>query len=148
MLSFNWLGENRGGWPTTEVTAETPFVYPLDGTDYTFLAFKCFWNAAANRLCLSVTRAGSYFGLPVVPLRKLSVVSITRSGVGSANAQTSVIQDVANPGSKVPGGDIQSLSDISGTYTFNLPGTEAGKRYYLYVDKSGYTVSEMVLTYE
>ncbi|MBR0300923.1 MAG: hypothetical protein IJQ93_11485 [Bacteroidales bacterium] len=160
-------------WPTSNkqyshVDGGVERVYPLDGTDYVFVLADC-GGAKAPGICwsqdsnprLSITAAQRYFGLPVIDKYALSKVSCTNvTGAGSSAPLIQIVDGIV-PNTKqhpeeydgvniVSGGESQEWNNPGSgeEYSYNLTGTKAGTRYYIYARRRGCGMARLVLTYK
>ncbi len=144
-LTFD-MSKNPGSWPTANETTLKNYTYTLDGTAYTF-ALK---NVKCNSGYLMMNKTGSYgvLGLPAIEGKKLTQVVVTNSG-GCSTSVTVGISSSDSAFTAVTGGESQTWSTKSGTYTYNLTGTTDNTMYYLCVtnEKNAQVVS-IALTYE
>lgn len=158
------------GWPVakgTHVDGGTPAVYPVDGTDYTFILADCdgaksldvFWAGTSSSRTHSVLFMASglrYFGFPVLEGYKLTKVDCTcfRYSAGTEPVM-GIVTDIVGDSKVNPYDgnhdeyivhDLVGLGINGNVTTFNLSGTEAGTRYYMYCKaKGGFT--SLTLTY-
>ena len=162
VLGFDFTGEPLEGWPSTDkythVDGGIECVYPLGGTDYTFVLADCggassarvYWGSQ-KLLLASFYR---YLGLPAVPGYKLVKVACTNvSGNTSAKIQIvkSITSSAVHPDDTeiVDGGSPQTWTENAGAvYTYSLQNTAAGVMYYLYCRATGASISNIELTYK
>ncbi len=111
-------------WPTTKA-ANGEYVYPLNGTDYSFYLGATFAAAAQ----LTVNAAGSYLGLPVVKGYKLIRV-VLNSPKGGTKYIGAISADTA--GANIVKGGEQQTWTAAGAHTYTLEETVADTRYYVY----------------
>ena len=136
------LNSNPGGWPTTNSNTLEEYTYALDGVDYTF-ALK---NVKCGNGYLMIYYVGAV-GLPAIEGYKLTKVVAKNSGGCSTSTKVG-ISSSASSESYIDGGDIQTWSTTSSSYTYNLTSTEENTMYYLYVTNKNAQVTELALTYE
>ena len=140
-LTFD-LSSNPGGWPTANSTTLTEYTYTLNNVDYTF-ALK---NVKCNSGYLMLT-ATAVLGLPAIEDYKLTKVVAKNSGGCSTSTKVG-ISSSATSESYISGGEIQTWSITSSSYTYNLTGTDVNTMYYLYVTNKNAQVTTLTLTYE
>lgn len=155
-LTFDFT-ECPAGWPTTDKRTDdnqTPYVYTLDGVDYGFLCTDCtdatsyrtFWNSGGY-VVLNAT--GRYLGLPVIDGYKLTSVSLkhaTSAKTRKVGIASEVVKSSSTP-AFAEGGTLRSETFAVGAdIVFNLSGTSADTRYYVYTG-SGIGFSSITLTY-
>ena len=140
-LTFD-VSSNPGNWPTANSTTLTEYTYTLNAVDYTF-ALK---NVKCNTGYLMLTQPAA-LGLPAISGYKLSKVEATNSSGCSTTTKVG-ISSSSSSGDYVTGGEIQTWSTVSTTYTYNLTSTSANTMYYLYVTNKNAQVITLKLTYE
>lgn len=161
-LDFDFTVDPLDGWPTadkyTHKDGGVSCVYPLNGTNYTFVLADCdgaktarvYWGDK-KLLLASYYR---YLGLPAIPGYKLVEVACTNvSGNKTAVFQIvkSITSSAVHPAASeiVDGGGSQTWSQNAGAvYTYSLRNTDANTMYYLYCRATGGSVSHLSLTYE
>ncbi len=111
-------------WPTDK-TANGEYVYPLNGTNYSFYLGATFAAAAQ----LTVNAAKSYLGLPVVKGHKLTRV-VLNSIKGGTKYIGAISADTA--GANIVKGGEQQTWTAAGAHTYTLEETVADTRYYVY----------------
>ena len=136
------LNSNPGDWPTTNSSTLEEYTYALGGVDYIF-ALK---NVKCNTGYLMIYSVGAV-GLPAIEGYKLTKVVAKNSGGCSTSTKVG-ISSSASSESYIDGGDIQTWSTTSSSYTYNLTSTEGNTMYYLYVTNKNAQVVELALTYE
>lgn len=128
-------------------------IYPLYGTDYSFVLAdpvgaqnsQVYWLAGSGIVCYASQR---YFGFPAISGYKLTKAVCYKKS-GSTDAKFKMVSNIVAAGGTpelVTGGDEQAFNTNGAYYTFNLSGTEANTRYYLYCSVKG-TVATFTLTY-
>ena len=166
-LHFDFTGPALPGWPTTDnrtphVEGGTYCIYPLNGVDYEFVCADC-GGASKDRVCwrpnqdLALLALHRYFGLPAISGYKLTKVVAHHNTSANANRKTGICNEIESgafyPDDEgghgyVTGGMPQSLSETDKDYTWELEGTVAGKRYYMYQMSSGAGFSYIELSYD
>ena len=139
-LTFS-LTSNPGSWPTTNSTTLTEYTYTLDGTSYTFALN----NVKCNSGYLMLTPT-AVLGLPAISDKSLTKVVVSNSSGCSTSTKVG-ISSSSSDASYITGGDIQTYSTTSSTYTYNLSGTSANTMYYLYVTNKNCQITSITLTY-
>lgn len=161
-LGFDFTVTQFDGWPKADkyahVDGGVECVYPLNGTDYTFVLADCD-GASSSRVYwgegkLVIASLYRYLGLPAVSGYKLSEVDCTNVS-GNKTAQFQIVKSIAtsavHPAASevVDGGGALLWSENGGAvYTYTLRNTVAGTRYYLYCRATGGAISHLSLTYE
>ena len=161
-LDFDFTVTPFTGWPTadkyTHKDGGVSCVYPLGGTDYTFVLADCdgagsarvYWGSGK----LVIASYYRYVGLPAISGYKLVEVACTNvSGNKTAVFQIvkSITSSAVHPAASeiVDGGGSQTWSQNAGAvYTYSLRNTAANTMYYLYCRATGGAVSHIALTYE
>ena len=161
-LDFDFTVTPFTGWPTADkyahVDGGVSCVYPLNGTNYTFVLADCDGASSARVYWgdkkLLIASLYRYLGLPAVPGYKLVEVACTNvSGNKTAVFQIvkSITSSAVHPAASeiVDGGGSQTWSQNAGAvYTYSLRNTDANTMYYLYCRATGGSVSHLSLTYE
>lgn len=154
-LSFAFTSYPEG-WPTKDgwTGSSDSFNYSLNGKDYEFLCTDCtdatsqrvFWNSNGY-IVLNAT--GRYLGLPVIEGYRLVTVS-AKHATSAKSRKVGVASEVVNSKSTpafAQGGELLVRTFTVGeNIVFNLQGTDALTRYYLYT-ASGIGFSNITLTY-
>ena len=173
VLLFDFSVTPLEGWPTAGGYSHTEggitCVYPLDGTDYSFILADC-GAASAAQMFWAVTDPGPrlafgaqyrYLGLPAIEdykLIKVKCVSVLLNAssatispkiyitdsIAASAADAKAFNDDSD--AVVSGGKSQLWDPNGGTYTYELTGTEANKVYYIYAQVKG-AVTSIELTY-
>ena len=136
------LTSNPGGWPTSNSSTLTNYVYTLNSVDYTF-ALR---NVKCNSGYLMMTQVAA-LGLPAIDGYKLTTVAASNSNGCSTSTKVG-ISSSGTEASYIDGGAIQTWSTTGSTYTYNLASTEANTMYYMYVTNKNAQVVSLTLTYE
>ena len=171
-LSFDFTVTPKTGWPrnSTEAAGRTnaaggcPCVYPLYGTDYTFILADC-TGASGSKVYWSNTvtyghrivfeNAERYLGVPAIEGYKLVHITAVSAQLNETSASTSpkvavVTTVVANKAAQsyVTGGDIQTWEPGNNheSYDYSLSGTEGNTVYYLFAKIKG-GIASLTLTY-
>ncbi len=174
VLSFDFSIDPLDGWPTAanyeHKDGGIECVYPLDGTNYTFILADCdgaskaqmFWATTdpGNRLAFGAQYR--YLGFPAIDgykLTKVSCESILLNASSSAiSPKMAITNKIAASASDakaindesddiVPGGEFQTwIAGGGGSYTYNLSETESNTVYYMYALVKG-AISSLELTY-
>ena len=153
-------------WPTDLTKGNYPHVdggiervYPLYGTDYTFVLADCgkakntqaqvYINTATKALVLNAEKR--YVGFPVISGFKLTKVVCFKPS-GSTSTQMEIVDTIMPDASSHPSGEhiiapAQTWPQNGVNYTYVLDGTDSSSRYYLYAIKAGST-SKITLHYE
>lgn len=160
-LFFDFTGAALSGWPTAGNTMSTNqagglgCVYPLYGTDYTFILADCtgasgrkvYWSQTAtygHRLVFE--NAERYVGFPAITGYKLVHVRCESAqlndGAASTAPQMGITSDiVASKGTPtyVTGGELQTWATGNNheAYDYELSGTEGNTVYYLFCKIKG-----------
>ena len=164
-LSFDFSTNTNfvGDWPTASTTVTEPrldeFIYRLNGLDYGFLLTDCtdatttyvFWNTNGY---IQLSTPGRYLGLPVIPGYKLIKVTCLHATSANTNGNgrgMGVVSNITKNKDVAPnyvaGGEVQ-YTKLTGDYlVYNLEGTQAGTRYYLYLAERGIGLSNISLVY-
>ncbi len=160
-LTFPFTGEPLAGWPTEKhdhIDGGTQCIYPLNGTNYVFVPADCggasacqsFWSPSGYFALNSQYR---YLGLPVIDGYALTKVVCHNVKLSATVPQVGITSQIwpstAHPDSDayVSGGARQSwAANGGGSYAYNLTGTKAGTRYYIYAYAKG-AISSLELTY-
>lgn len=168
-LTFDFTGQPFEGWPTAaKYTHEEGGIeckYPLNGVDYIFVPADCgtasagqaFWQPPVDDKpgYFAFNAQYRYLGLPALEGYALIKVECHNVQLGSVTAAakigiTSLINaTAAHPAESayVSGGALQTWETEWGkTYTYNLGGTTANTRYYIYAYAKG-AVDTITLTY-
>lgn len=167
-LFFDFTGAPLDGWPTakgsTHVEGGTQCIYPLDGTDYTFILADCngasaldvFWTnrAEGKANCLYMASQWRYFGLPAIEGYRLSKVVVNcEFYTASIQPRMGIVKSILDlkvdpsEGDIVPGGDIITWENDGEQYEYALPETYSNTVYYLYAEaKGGFTGLNLVYT--
>ncbi len=165
-LAFDFTVEPFDGWPNAQRSPNpgaTSCVYPLHGTDYTFVLADCggasaantFWaiTAPINRLALAAVYR--YFGLPAIEGYKLVKVTCTNVLLNSSSATTapvigitkSISASAAHPAESEYVAPVQTWNKNGHeTHTYT-PECEANTVYYVYAKAKG-AFTGLTLTYE
>ena len=163
-LHFDFTGEPLEGWPTSDNWKTTgpgnlTCVYPLDGTNYSFILTEC-GNASAARVAWVKDKGGlilyaswRYLGLPAIDGYKLVKVSgnlcLANNSKRKAGISKSVVENnTTGTNEFVTGGDPIGWTTQGTTYAYNLSGTEANTVYYLTCTSTSIGTSVLDLTYE
>lgn len=155
----------NAAWPTNTTAASYPHVeggveyfYSLYGTNYSFILADCgeatniaaqlFWHTDTAALVFNAQKR--YLGFPAVPGYKLTrVVCFNKSGTTTASFE--VVKSISPNTNHPESTEIVAASQVWATksinYTYELTGTEAGTRYYLYCLVKG-SIGSITLTYE
>lgn len=172
-LTFPFTGTPFEGWPTaakyTHVDGGIECTYPLDGTDYVFVPADCgtasagqaFWQPPVEAEGETPAQPG-YFALNAqyryLGLPKLSGYALVKVVCHNVKLSTTVpkvgitkiiVSSIAHPADSdyVTGGELQTWNaNGGGTYSYNLSGTAANTRYYIYAYAKG-AISSIDLTY-
>ncbi|MBR3074164.1 MAG: hypothetical protein IKH11_00215 [Bacteroidales bacterium] len=157
-LSFDFSGEPFEGWPVaakyTHVDGGIECVYPLNGVNYVFVPADCdtasagqaFWQPPVDGKpgYFAFNAQYRYLGLPKLEgyiLIKVTCHNVKLSSVTPKVGITkSIAASAAHPAEDayVSGGKIQSWNPDGGEeYTYELGGTEANTRYYIYAYAKG-----------
>ena len=145
------LTENNLKLPTAKTTKAGNYTYSLDGENYIFYA--------SNAQSTTDGGGGIYYstkyvmiyqknslGLPALAGYKLVKAEVTNSSTCSPQVNVSITTDGRVP---VVGGDAQTFSTVSTTYTYSLSGTTANTMYYLTVaNNKNCQVTGLTLYYE
>ena len=160
-LTFPFTGEPLAGWPTAKhdhIDGGTQCIYPLNGTNYVFVPADCggasacqsFWSPSGYFALNSQYR---YLGLPVIDGYALTKVVCHNVKLSTTVPQVGITSQIwpstAHPDADayVSGGAKQSWNaNGGGSYAYNLTGTKAGTRYYIYAYAKG-AISSLELTY-
>jgi len=140
-LTFS-LTSNPGGWPTANSTTLTNYTYTLNEVDYTFALM----NVKCNSGYLMLTST-AVLGLPAIANYKLAKVEASNSSGCSTSTKVG-ISSSSTTGEYISGGEIQTWSYTSSTYTYTLTSTVANTMYYMYVTNKNAQVTSLKLTYE
>lgn len=171
VLAFDFTGEPQAGWPTAKRDeghnpgVGTESTYTLDGKNYVFVLADCgtakasqvFWQPPVDDKpgYFAINAQYRYLGLPALEGYALVKVECHNVQLGTTTAAakmgiTSLIsQTAAHPAADayVSGGALQDWSTEWGkTYTYNLSGTTANTRYYIYGYAKG-AIDILTLTY-
>nr|MCR4957764.1 hypothetical protein [Prevotella sp.] len=144
-LTFD-LSSNPGGWPDTDENVPTVlanYTYTLDDVDYTFALKNVKWCYFGYTMISS----GGVLGLPALEGYKLTKVVAKNSGDCSTATKVG-ISSSASSNDYIDGGDPQTWSTTSSSYTYDLTRTVANTMYYLYVTNENAQVVELQLTYD
>ncbi len=174
-LTFPFTGTPLPGWPTvakyTHVDGGVKCVYPLGGVNYVFVPADCdgasagqaFWQPPVAADGDTPAKAGyfalnaqyRYLGLPVIDgyaLTKVVCHSVALSG-STVDAKVGITKSIAtstgHPAASeyLDGGATQTWPKAGGgTFSYNLSGTQAKTRYYIYAYAKG-AISSLDLTY-
>ena len=171
-LFFDFTVTPKTGWPrnSTEAAGRTnaaggcPCVYPLYGTDYTFILADC-TGASGSRVYWSNTvtyghrivfeNAERYLGVPAIEGYKLVHITAVSAQLNDEAASTSpkvgvVTQVVANKAAQtyVSGGSLQTWKPGNNheSYEYSLSSTEGNTVYYLFAKIKG-GIASLTLTY-
>ena len=163
-LTFDFTGTPFEGWPTaakyTHVEGGIECVYPLNGTNYIFVPADCgtasagqaFWQPPVEASEGVEAKPGyfafnaqyRYLGLPKLEGQVLTRVICHNVFLTSTTPKmgitTLINGSAAHPSNDayVAGGALQSWDANGGeTYTYNLSGTAANTRYYIYAYAKG-----------
>ena len=160
-LTFPFTGEPLAGWPTAKhdhIDGGTQCIYPLNGTNYVFVPADCggasacqsFWSPSGYFALNSQYR---YLGLLVIDGYALTKVVCHNVKLSTTVPQVGITSQIwpstAHPDADayVSGGAKQSWNaNGGGSYAYNLTGTKAGTRYYIYAYAKG-AISSLELTY-
>lgn len=168
-LTFDFTGTPQEGWPTAKRTSDhnpgvgTPCTYVLNEVPYVFMPADCggasasqvFWVPPTDEKAgyFAINAQYRYLGLPIVEGHKLVKVvchNVALSSTAPKMGITSLInQTAAHPADDayVAGGALQTWDAAGGgTYTYELSGTDAAARYYLYGYAKG-AIDILTLTY-
>ena len=146
-------------WPTTygytHVDGGIERVYPLYGTNYSFCLADC-GGAGKAQVCwystgLLFNAAQRYFGLPAIPGYKLTKIDCYKKS-GALTAKFEIVESIVGntsdaPADIVTGGEAQVFNENGKWFTYELSGTAANTRYYIYCKVKG-TIAAITLTYE
>lgn len=171
-LVFDFTVTPKDGWPrtSTEAAGRTnaaggcPCVYPLYGTNYTFVLADC-TGASGSKVYWSNTvtyghrivfeNAERYLGVPAINGYKLVHITAVSAQLNDASSSTSpkvavVTQVVANKANQtyVTGGELQTWAPGNNheSYEYSLSGTEDNTMYYLFAKIKG-GIASLTLTY-
>ena len=140
-LEFDF-SSNITGWPTSSSAGN--YDYTIGSTDYSFALSD---DVYCNTSYLMVKKQKS-LGLPAISGYKLTKVIGTLNSGGSPSTKSVVSVCTNTTGTTVSGGTGQTWSTKGGNYTYNLTGTSANTRYYMYVDNTANSQwIKVVLTY-
>ena len=174
VLDFDFSIDPLEGWPTaangTHVEGGITCIYPLNGTDYSFILADC-GGAGAAQMHWAITEPGPrlafgaqyrYLGLPAIEgykLAKVSCESVLLNAASATMAPKMAITDriaasaadakviTDDSPDVIPGGEFQTWqAGGGGTYTYTLTETKGGTVYYIYALVKG-AVSSIELTY-
>ena len=168
-LTFDFTGTPQEGWPTAKRSSDhnpgvgTPCTYMLNGVPYVFMPADCggasasqvFWVPPTDEKpgYFAINAQYRYLGFPIVEGYKLVKVvchNVALSSTAPKMGITSLISDkAAHPADDayVSGGALQTWDAAgNGTYTYELGGTAANTRYYLYGYAKG-AIDILTLTY-
>ena len=140
-LSFSFTS-NPGGWPTTSSALPQNYKYSLNGVDYKF-SLK---NIKQSSGYLMIYQVGT-LGLPAISGYKLTKV-VAYNSSGCSTAVKVGISSTESEANYVSGGEVLTFSTANSQYTYNLTGTSADKRYYIYVTNKNCQLVKLDLTYE
>ncbi len=140
-LTFD-LSSNPGGWPTANSATETAYAYTLSGNTYEFTTK----NVKCNSGYLMMTSTAA-LGLPKISGSKLTKV-VAYNSKGCSTSTKVGISSSSSSADYISGGAIKTWSTTGSSYTYNLSGTTANTRYYLYVTNKNAQVTQITLTYE
>lgn len=141
VLTFDFTS-TLDDWPTSNSTTLTNYTYTLGNVDYTFALN----NVKKNSGYLMLTST-AVLGLPAIEGFKLTTVKASNSSGCSTSTRVGVSSS-SSSASYVDGGNYQTWSTQSSTYTYNLTSTEENTMYYLYVTNKNAQVIGLELTYE
>ena len=164
VLTFDFSGAPLAGWPTEAGTEAVSCVYPLDGTDYTFVLTAD--GQATNRFPYWKEGTGivitkyRYIGLPAIEGYRLTKLVATnakvaeeeskygKAGVANQVENTAKAPDDEGGHGYVKGGDPQVWSKLV-DYTYELGGTTMNTVYYLVsLQTYGTFLKAVTLTFE
>ena len=162
-LHFDFTGDPLEGWPTSDnwktSAGNLTCVYPLDGTDYSFILTDC-GNATAARVAWVKSKGGlvlyaawRYLGLPAIAGYKLTKVSGNLCLANNANRKAGISKNVVESNATgtnefVSGGEPIGWTTNGTTYAYNLTGTAANTVYYLTCTNTSIGTSVLDLVYE
>ena len=158
-------GSGYNGWPRTDKSTgsngggiDMECLYNLNGTNYSFRLVespnaensRIYWHTD-GRIVLANT--GRYIGFPVIDGHRLVKVSALHATTASSKGRGACISsEVAATTSTVPaivdGGDQITTKSTQDYLVWNLKGTVANTRYYIYCSQSGIGFSNLTLVYE
>ncbi len=166
-LAFDFTVTPKAGWPTAvrkpaDTGNKMECVYPLHGTDYTFVLADCvgatassaaFWATTTPINRMSLSAQYRYLGVPAVAGYKLVKVTCTNAR-STKPAQIGIVKSisgsVAHPADSdylTGGSKVTWTKTGNETRTYALSGTEAGIMYYIYAYANG-DFTGITLTYE
>ena len=140
-LTFSFTS-NPGDWPTANGDTLTDYTYTLSSTNYTFKLL----NVKQNSGYLMLTKV-AVLGLPSFANKKLTKVIAYNSSSCSTSTKVG-ISDSSSSESYISGGDKQTWSTTSSSYTYDLSDTEENTVYYLYVTSANAQLITLKLNYE
>lgn len=161
VLDFDFTGAALDGWPASDkyehVDGGITCAYPLGGTSYDFVLADCdgassarvYWNEGGYIAFGSFYR---YLGVPVLEGYRLSYIVCTCPVAGkkfSVGIAGVIEANSTHPDAAGGHGFVCDpvAWDSAQDYEYNLAGSEAGKRYYIYCYKAGARLSKLSLTY-
>lgn len=162
-LDFDFTVTPFTGWPTAQGAAgdggiKVECIYPLGGTNYTFVVADCGGASRANAFWspdgyFRFASGQRYLGLPAIAGYKLNKVSCYHPSLNgyTAKGQFAIASYIVNSTSGQPTPYVcasQTWSEFGKYYDYVLSDSEANTMYYLYCIKTGGRITEIKLTYE
>ena len=146
-LTFSFTSQ-PSGWPTSDSTsAAGNKTYTNSSTSYTFSVGPHVYYNSSKYLMMKTTDSSNYLGLPSITGKKLTKVVASNSSGCSTSTKVGIFT-TNNGNTAVSGGEKQTWSTVSSTYTYNLTGTSAATMYYVRVSNANVQITQLKLTYE
>ena len=155
-LTFDFTGAALAGWPTEKhdhIDGGLPCVYPLDGTDYTFLLADCdgasacqtFWSINGY---IALNAQYRYLGLPAIEghalfrvvCNNLKLIEDAKNTSPKIGVTKVITKTAAHPADSdfAKGGEYQTWANAGGeSYTYTLSESVVNTVYYLYAHTKG-----------
>lgn len=153
VLNFDFTSEVSGWKQAKSQAAAGDFTYTINAVDYCFNLTKTVngiyqSNPGGSKPLYLMINSGEILGLPVIAGYRLSKVVVANSESCSTSAQIGIISNVSTKAYVDDNKSTKTLTAQNKSYTFTLPDSYAGKRYYIYAADKNTQVYSIQLSYE